>query len=81
MERQNVTLSLPRSLLKRAKATAASSEKSLSEFLKESLKEKIDKNGGYQRAKERHIRILNMNYNLGTHGKILVTREELHDRK
>ncbi|MFH1287083.1 MAG: CopG family transcriptional regulator [bacterium] len=81
MDRQNVTLSLPRSLLRRAKAVAANSEKSLSEFLKESLKEKIDENGGYQRAKERHIKVLNMNYNLGTHGKIPVTREKLHDRK
>lgn len=81
MDRQNVTLSLPKSLLRRAKTVAANNEKSLSEFLRESLKEKTDENGGYQRAKDGHIRLLNMNYNLGTKGEILVGREELHDRR
>ena len=35
MERQNVTLSLPKSLLKKAKVTATSHDKSLSQLLRE----------------------------------------------
>jgi len=46
MERQNVTLSLSKSLLKQAKALAAKEEKSLSAFMKESLEEKIRRTTG-----------------------------------
>ncbi|RLB21781.1 MAG: CopG family transcriptional regulator, partial [Deltaproteobacteria bacterium] len=41
MERQNVTLSLPKLLLKKAKVIAASREKSLSDLLRESLEQKV----------------------------------------
>jgi len=81
MERQNVTLSLPKSLLKQAKAIAASKEKSLSAFLKESLEEKIRKSIGYKEARERHLKILEKGFDLGTKGHISITREELHERR
>jgi metal-responsive CopG/Arc/MetJ family transcriptional regulator len=80
MERQNVTLSLPKELLKRAKAMAASKEKSLSELLRESLEEKITEATGYKKAKDRQIRLLNQGIDLGTKGRMTVTREELHAR-
>ena len=41
MEKQNVTLSIPKVLLKQAKMIAALQDKSLSQFLKESLEEKV----------------------------------------
>jgi metal-responsive CopG/Arc/MetJ family transcriptional regulator len=41
MQRQNVTLSLPKSLLKKAKVLAAKKEKSLSQILKEAIQEKV----------------------------------------
>ena len=80
MERQNVTLSLPKELLKRAKAMAASKEKSLSELLRESLEEKIKEATGYKKAKNRQMGLLNQGIDLGTKGRITVTREELHAR-
>ena len=40
MEKQKVTLSLPRPLLKQAKIIAASQDKSLSQLMRESLEEK-----------------------------------------
>ena len=40
MERQNVTLSLPKSLLKKAKAIAAEEDKSLSELIREFLEKR-----------------------------------------
>ena len=78
MERQNVTLSLSKSLLKRAKELAAREDKSLSALLKESLEEKIRSSTGYKEAMERHLKILEKGFNLGTKGHISVTREELH---
>jgi metal-responsive CopG/Arc/MetJ family transcriptional regulator len=80
MERQNVTLSLPKELLKKAKAMAASKEKSLSELLRESLEEKIKEATGYKKAKNRQMGLLNQGIDLGTKGRITVTREELHAR-
>jgi hypothetical protein len=81
MERQNVTLSLPRSLLKKAKTLAAKEDKSLSALLKESLEEKIRKTTGYKEAKERQIRLMEKGFNLGTGGRIPCSREELHERR
>lgn len=80
MERQNVTLSLPKYLLKKAKVMAASKEKSLSELLKEALEEKVRGDTGYKKARERQLRLLKAGLNLGTKGQIKILREELHAR-
>ncbi len=81
MNRQNVTLSLPKSLLKRAKVIAASKEKSLSQLLRESLEEKIKESTGYKKAMERQLRFMKKGFDLGTKGKITLSREELHERR
>lgn len=81
MNRQNVTLSLPTSLLKRAKVIAASREKSLSEFLRESLEEKVREANGYKKARRRQLKLLKEGLNLGTKGHITTTREEVHERR
>ncbi len=80
MNKQNVTLSLPKTLLKKAKLAAVSKEKSLSEFLRESLEEKVGEATGYKKAKERQLRLLKMALDLGTKGHITTSREELHAR-
>lgn len=81
MERQNVTLSLPKSLLRKAKAVAVSKEKSLSELMRESLEEKVREETGYQRAKEKHTKLLMKGFDLGTKGHFRISREELHERR
>jgi len=81
MEKQNVTLSLPVSLLRKAKALAAEREKSLSGFLRESLEEKIKKTTGYEKARQRQLRLLRKGIELGTKGRVSVSREELHGRR
>ncbi len=78
MERQNVTLSLPKSLLKKAKALAAKKDKSLSVLLKESLEDKIGEATGCNRARERQMGVLQRGFDLGTKGRISISREELH---
>lgn len=81
MNRQNVTLSLPKSLLKKAKIIAASREKSLSELLRESLEEKVREANGYKKARQRQVKLLEEGLDLGTKGDITTTRDELHDRR
>ncbi|MCK9417967.1 MAG: DUF6364 family protein [Nitrospirae bacterium] len=80
MERQNVTLSLPKALLKKAKAFAAKKDKSLSMLLKESLEDKIGEATGYNKARERQLGVLQRGLDLGTKGRISISREELHAR-
>lgn len=80
MNRQNVTLSLPKALLKKAKMIAAGKEKSLSELLKESLEEKVREATGYKKAKTRQVNLLKKGLDLGTGGFIAVSRKELHGR-
>lgn len=81
MERQNVTLSLPKALLKKAKVTAAQEEKSLSELMREALEQKIDQNTGFNKARQRHTALLRRGLDLGTRGHRGVSRDELHDRR
>ncbi|MEO8327935.1 MAG: DUF6364 family protein [Nitrospirota bacterium] len=80
MDRQNVTLSLPKSLLKQAKIVAAQEEKSLSELIREVLRGKVEQQTGYQKAKLRHLALLQKGLPLGTKGLSSSTRDELHAR-
>ncbi len=80
MDKQNITLSLPRSLLKKAKVLAAKNEKSLSELVRESLEEKVRVSTGYKKARERQLKLLQKGFDLGTNGRITIKREDLHAR-
>jgi len=79
--KRNVTLSLSNSLLQKAKLTAVREDKSLSQFMKEALEEKIRKNSGYRSAKQRQLKLLDTKIDLGTKGQFTVSREELHERE
>jgi metal-responsive CopG/Arc/MetJ family transcriptional regulator len=81
MERQNVTLSLPKPLLRKAKAVATKAEKSLSELLREALEEKVNEESGYKKAKRRQLNLLKAGLDLGTEGYLKISREELHARR
>lgn len=81
MERQNVTLSIPRELLRKAKSLAVKKDRSLSELLRGALEEKVREESGYQRARDRQLALMKKGFDLGTKGKISVSREELHARR
>lgn len=81
MERQNVTLSLPKGTIKKAKALALKEDKSLSALIREFLEEKIKKDTGYKEAMEQEIRLMEKGFNLGTGGRMPCLREELHERQ
>jgi hypothetical protein len=80
MENQNVTLSIPRTLLKQAKIIAASQDKSLSQLMRESLEEKVREEADYNKARTRQMRLLKKGLDLGTGGQVKISRDELHAR-
>ena len=81
MEKQNVTLSIPKLLLKQAKVFAASQDKSLSQIMRESLEEKVREETDYNKARKRQLRLLKKGLNLGTGGQVKTSRDELHVRE
>jgi metal-responsive CopG/Arc/MetJ family transcriptional regulator len=78
--RRNITLSLPRRLLSKAKLTAVRQDKSLSEFMREALEQKIEAGSDYQKAMRRQLGMLSQGFDVGTGGRLAVAREELHER-
>ena len=81
MEKQNITLSLPKPLLKKAKILAAGEDKSVSELIREALEKRLRESSGYAAARNRQLKILEKGYDLGTEGVLDKTREELHARR
>jgi metal-responsive CopG/Arc/MetJ family transcriptional regulator len=79
MERQNVTLSLPKALLKKAKTLAIMKDRSLSDLLRETLEEKVKEEAGYQRAKKMQIACMERGFDPGTKGRISIDRDELYE--
>ena len=81
MERQNVTLSLPKNLIRQAKSAALKHHKSLSEFLRESLEEKVSDASNYKKAADRQRKLMQTGFDLGTGGVLTISREDLHERE
>jgi hypothetical protein len=79
-ETQNITLALPKALVKKAKVIAAERETSLSALLAGLLKELVTNDEEYDRARQEHMAILARGFSLGTGGKATWTRDELHER-
>ena len=80
MEKQNVTLSLPKDILQQAKIIAIQKNTSLSNLLTEALTEIVAQSEKYTQAQERHIALLKEGSDLGTGGQSNWSREDLHER-
>lgn len=80
MERQNITLSLPKDLLQKAKIMAVKNNTSLSGLLSDYLMKITDEEEAYQIAQAGHRRLLKKGYDFGLEGKIPWKREDLHER-
>ncbi|MBW2646796.1 MAG: hypothetical protein JRE23_11570 [Deltaproteobacteria bacterium] len=76
--KQNITLSLDKDLIKKAKVISAKRDTSVSKLLAQELREMIESAESYEAAKRRAIANLRTGCHLG--GKITVSREELHER-
>ena len=80
MEKQNVTLSIPKALLGQAKIMAVTQGKSLSQLLKDALEEKVREEADYNKAQKRQLRLLKKGLDLGTKGQVKISRDDLHAR-
>jgi len=80
METQNVTLAIPKNILLELKILATQSKMSLSRYVIGLLEQNVTHQREYDEAMHRNLQRLGK-YNLGTHGEISWTREELHARK
>lgn len=80
IELQNVTLSIPKTILRRAKVIAVEQETSLSSLMTQMLTELVETQDRYAQARTRHLAWLEHAANLGTEGRATWTREELHER-
>ena len=80
MEKQNITLGLPKDVLKRGKVMAAEQGTSVSALMERLLQEHLTRHEGYEQARHRQAALLARGFDLGTKGKRSWTREELHER-
>jgi hypothetical protein len=77
---QNVTLAIPRHILRKAKILAVQKNTSLSGLLTQTLAELVEHQENYEQARVRNIGLLKNGLDFGTQGKIAWKREELHER-
>ena len=79
-QNQNITLSLPRELLKRVKRLAVDRDTSVSSLMTETLARLADDDRRYSAAHRRARAALRSHRSLGTGGRPGWTRDELHER-
>ncbi len=77
--KQNITLSIEKNLIRKAKILAAKKEVSISKLLSLELARILTDEDLYESARKRATARLKKGYHLG--GKILATREEIHERR
>ena len=77
---QNVTLAIPKDILRKAKILAVQKNTSLSGLLTQTLSELVANQEAYEQARQRNIALIDSGLDLGTQGKIYWKRDELHER-
>ena len=81
METQNITLSIPKEVLRRVKLIAVQRGASVSGLLTQALEKLVQQEDAYAHAQRRHLQWLEHGADLGTDGRILSRRDELHERR
>jgi post-segregation antitoxin (ccd killing protein) len=76
--KQNITLSLDKDLIQRAKVISAKRRSSVSNMLSQELQRIIESAENYETSRKKAISNLRTGYHLG--GIIAASREELHER-
>ncbi len=80
MDTQNITLAVPKKVLAKFKEIAFRRQKSVSGLMVEMMKDTVNREEGYQVARERHLRRMEMDMDLRTLGKTQWNRDDLHER-
>ena len=81
MDKQNITLSVPKDVLKKIKLIAVKRDTSISALLVKMMKELATSESDYEAARRRQIKLMREGLELGTYGKIDWDRDSLHERK
>ena len=76
--KQNVTISLDRQTIRKAKILAARRSTSISGLLAHQIEILVGEEEAYERAQQEAIALLDRGFHLG--GSIRVSRDELHER-
>jgi hypothetical protein len=76
--KQNITLSLDKTLIRKSKIIAAQRETSVSIMLSDELEKLIQRTEQYELTKRKALANLEKGFHFG--GKITVSREVLHER-
>jgi hypothetical protein len=77
---QNITLSLPEDDIRAARILAASRGTSVSQLLARMLKDLVEQETGYARARDRSLARLREGIDLGTGGQVSWSRDSIHER-
>lgn len=77
---QNVTLAIPKDVLRKAKILAVQKNTSLSGLLTQTLADLVAHQEAYQQARQRNLALLKHGFYLGTQGQTSWKREDLHER-
>jgi predicted transcriptional regulator len=78
MEMQNITLSIPKSTLRRVKILAVQRQSSVSRLLTNALEKLLEEETDYLTAHKRQTLWMNKGFNMGFHKP--ASRDELHER-
>ena len=81
MDKRNLTLSLSYPLIRKAKEMAVREDRSLNDYVRDAIAEKIDRSSGFAKARERQLRYLKKGLDLRTRGRRPAERETLHERR
>lgn len=77
---QNVTLAIPKELLRKARILAIQRNTSLSGLLTQTLIEMVSDQERYEKARQNNLELLRQGFDFGTHGELTWKREDLHER-
>ena len=80
MANRNITLSLPEEDLREARVLAARRGTSVSQFLARMLRETVERETGYDTARDHSLAMLREGADLGTRGRTAWSRDDLHER-
>jgi hypothetical protein len=80
MTNQNITLSLPEEDVREARILAARRGTSVSQMLARMLRDLVEQESGYARARDRSLARLHQGMDLGTNGHIGWSRDSIHER-
>lgn len=78
MEKQNITLSLPKPVLRRIKILAVQRQSSVSRLLMQAVERMLEEETEYETARKRQTALLEKGFSLGFRKP--ASRDELHER-